>query len=171
MVLARLFFFLAAVLLVSGCALEPKTADQLRDNVKNKATFTSREVFEVKKPYRQVSDTMKKKWMECLETSTTSSFHRGGNTFGTQKNIYKVKVAVTEQRTELTLQYKATGTGVSQLNPPPDGFFVIVTDVYAVDKSTSRVDVQKHTPMHANAMQAIRNWAEGTNMGCPDMTQ
>jgi hypothetical protein len=171
MVLARLYFVFATVLLFSGCALEPKTADQLRDNVKNKATFTSRDVFEVKKPYRQVSDTLKKKWMECLDSTGTSSFHRGGNTFGSMTHIYKPKVAVTEQSTQLTLQHKVTGTGISQLNPPPDGFFIIVADVYPVDKNTSRVDVQKQTPAYADAMKAIRNWAEGTNMGCPDLSQ
>src|SRR6267378_611733 len=121
----------AAVVLIAGCASQPKTADELRSNVKTGAAFSSRQVFEVKKPYRQVSDTLRKKWLECLDSTTTGSFHRGGNTFGTLTNIYKPKVAVTDRRTELTLQHKQTGTGVTQLGgPPPEGFFIIVTDVY-----------------------------------------
>jgi hypothetical protein len=172
MVLIRLFFVLSNAVLLFGCGLQPKTADELRDNVKGKAVFSSREVFEVKKPYRQVSDTLKKKWLECLDSTTTGSFHRGGNTFGTQTDIYKPKVSVTDQRTELTLQHKATGTAITQVGgPPPEGFFTFVTDVYPVDKNTTRVDVQKQTPIHGDVVKAIRNWAEGTRMGCPDLAQ
>jgi hypothetical protein len=158
--------------LAAGCASQSKTAAQLRDNVGRNVTFSSREVFEVKKPYRQVSDTLRKKWLECLDSTTTGSFHRGGNTFGTQTNIYKPKVAVTDRRTELTLQHRVTGTAVTQLGgPPPEGFFIMVTDVYTVDKNTSRVDVQKHTPGYAGLLKAIRTWAEGTSMSCPDLAQ
>ncbi len=172
MVLTRLFFVLSTAVLLFGCASQSKTADQLRDNVKRNVTFSSREVFEVKKPYRQVSDTLRKKWLECLDSTATGSIHRGGNTFGTQTNIYKPKSAVTGQRTELTLQHKATGTGITQLGgPPPEGFFIIVTDVYPADKNTSRVDVQKHMPGYAGVIKAIRNWAEGTSMACPDLAQ
>ena len=172
MVLIRAFLVLSTAVLLFGCASQSKTADQLRENVQRNATFSSREVFEVKKPYRQVSDTLRKKWLECLDSTTTGSFHRGGNTFGTQTNIYKPKVAVTDRRTELTLQHKVTGTGVTQLGgPPPEGFFIIVTDVYPIDKNTSRVDVQKHMPGYAGVIKAIRNWAEGTSKGCPDLAQ
>src|SRR2546429_9827442 len=172
MVLTRLFFVLSTAALLFGCASQSKTADQLRDNVQRNDTFTSREVFEVKKPYRQVSDTLRKKWLEWLDSTTTGSFQRGGNTFGTLTDIYKPKVAVTDRRTELTLQHKQTGTGVTQLGgPPPEGFFIIVTDVYLAVKNTSRVDVQKHMPGYAGVIKAIRNWAEGTSKGCPDLAQ
>ncbi len=129
MVLIRAFFVLSTAVLLFGCASQSKTADQLRDNVQRNATFSSREVFEVKKPYRQVSDTLR-------------------------------------------IQHKQTGTGVTQLGgPPPEGFFIIVTDVYPIDKNTSRVDVQKHMPGYAGVIKAIRNWAEGTSKGCPDLAQ
>lgn len=172
MVLIRLFLVLSNVVLIFGCASQSKTAAQLRDNVERNVTFSSREIFEVKKPYRQVSDTLRKKWLECLDSTTTGSFHRGGKTFGTETNIYKPNVTVTDRRTELTLQHKVTGTGLTQLGgPPPEGFFIIVTDVYSVDKNTSRIDVQKHTPGYAGLIKAIRTWAEGTSMGCPDLAQ
>lgn len=178
MVPARLFLVFSTAILVFGCASQSKTADQLRENVKNKAVFSSREVFEVKKPYGQVSDTLKKKWLECLDSTTTGTFVRGGATstgpamMGVQTNIYKPKVAVNAKRTELTLQHMAKATGLVQVGgPPPEGFFIIVTDVYPADKNTSRVDVQKHMPGYAGVMKAIRHWAEGTNMGCPDMAQ
>ena len=171
MIPARLVFLLSTAVLVFGCAAQPKTADQLRDNVKNKATFSSRDVFEVKKPYRQVSDTVRKKWMECLDTTTTGTVYRGMNMYATVTNVYKPKAAVTAQRTELTLQHRVT-EGSKQLGgPPPEGFFIIVTDVYPADKNTARVDVQKHTPGYAGVMKAVRHWAEGTNMGCPDVAQ
>ena len=92
MVLIRAFLVLSAAVLFFGCASQSKTADQLRENVQRNVTFSSREVFEVKKPYRQVSDSLRKKWLECLDSTTTGSFHRGGNTFGTLTNIYKPRL-------------------------------------------------------------------------------
>ena len=172
MVLTRLFFVLSIAVLLFGCGLQPKTAEELRDKVKGKAVFTSREVFEVKKPYRQVSDILRKKWLECLDSTTTATSHHSGNTFMTQTNIYKPKVSVTDQRTELTLQHKATGKGITQAgDPPPEGFFTFVTDVYPVDKTTTRIDVQKQTPIHDGVVKAVRKWADGTSTGCPDLAQ
>src|SRR5258706_4451358 len=106
MVVTVYFFVLSTAVLLFGCASQSKTADQLRDNVKRNVTFSSREVFEVKKPYRQVSDTLRKKWLECLDSTATGSIHRGGNTFGTFSHIYKTKGAVTDRRTDLNLQPK-----------------------------------------------------------------
>src|SRR5258707_7849685 len=108
MVLTSLSFVLSTAVLLFGCASQSKTADQLRDNVKRNVTFSSREVFEVKKPYRQVSDTLRKKWLECLDSTATGSIHRGGKTFGTLTNLYKPQVAVTQPPTELTLQHNQT---------------------------------------------------------------
>ena len=174
MIAARLLVLLSTALMVFGCASlqQSRTADELRNKVKNGSAFTSRDVFDVKKPYRQVSDTVKKKWLECLDARGTSSFHRGGNTFGSATNTYKPKAAVTERRTELTLQHRVTGTGITQVGgPPPEGFFIVVTDIYPVDKNASRVEVQKDTPGYDAVMKAIRNWAEGSNMACPDLAQ
>src|SRR5260221_7674221 len=119
MVLTRLFFVLSTAVLLFGCASQSKTADQLRDNVKRNVTFSSREVFEVKKPYRQVSDTLRKKWLECLDSTATGSIHRGGNTFCTLNNIYKPKVAVTERRPQTTLQHTQTGHPLPRRRRPP----------------------------------------------------
>ena len=173
MVLTRLCALLSAIAVVSGCAsLQSKTADDLRTNVKSGGSFTSKDIFEVKKPYRQVSDTLKKKWLECLDSTGRSAIHRGGNTFGSATNTYTPKAATNDQRTELTLQHKVSGKGITQVGgPPPEGFFIIVTDVYPVDRGTSRVEVQKHTPGYDAVMKAVRGWAEGSSMACPDLSQ
>jgi len=60
---------------------------------------------------------------------------------------------------------------VKQLGgPPPDGFFIIVADVYPAG-GASRVDVQKHMPGYDGVMKAIRGWAQGTTTACPDLAQ
>ena len=173
MLLARLSLVLSVVAALSGCNLQQsRTADELRSNVSKRSTFTSRDVFEVKKPYRQVSDTLKKKWLECLDTSGNASFHRGGNTFGNATMTYTPKAAVSDKRTELTLQHKVSGTGIKQAGgPPPEGFFIIVTDVTPADRGTSRVDVQKHMPGYDAVIKAVHAWAEGTSTACPDISQ
>jgi hypothetical protein len=171
---ARSCLVLSVVVVLSGCSglQQSRTADELRTKVNNHASFTSRDVFEVKKPYRQVADTLRKKWLECLDSSGTSAIHRGGNSFGSATNTYTPKASVSEKRTELSLQHKVSGTGVKQLGgPPPEGFFIFVTDVTPVDRGTSRIDVQKHMPGYEAVIKAVHGWAEGGSMACPDLAQ
>lgn len=138
--------------------------------------FTSRDVFEVKKPYRQVSETVKKRWMECFDTRTAGSYVSSGSMGGMPATvssityIYTPTSNVTAKRTELALQQRAKATGLyTPGGPPPDGYFIMATDIYPSGNNAARVDIQKRIVGFGDVMKAVRHWAEGTSMGCPTL--
>lgn len=54
---------------------------------------------------------------------------------------------------------------------PEGGYYLLVADAYPVDKTRTRVQIF-HPSMGSDVLiQAIRGWASGENLGCPDMTK
>ncbi len=170
--LIRLFFVVAAAAALTGCGSQPRTADDLRMAVKKDAMFTSHDEFVVNKPFRQVSDNMKKKWTSCLDTSANVRVYRGNGMYAIETHVYKPTVLVKGTHAELALQHKVTGGGTIQVgSPPPDGFYIIVADIDAASGSTTRINLQKQTTGHGDVMKIAREWAEGSTTACPDMSE
>ena len=174
--LTRILALLALTPLLHACVTQPKTADDLRNDVKRNAVFASHDQFEVKKPYRQVSETVKKRWMECFDTRTAGSYVSSGSmggmpgTISSVTYIYTPTSNVTSARTELALQQRAKATGLyTPGGPPPDGFFIMVTDIYPAGNNATRVDIQKRIVGFGDVMKVVRQWAEGTGTGCPTL--
>lgn len=166
------FIFIAALL--AGCGSMPKTPDILVQNAKDDSMFSEKDVFEVKRPLEEVTEVFKKKANECLKqtiTSTSADGTPGIRTYRREVRVYTPRVIVSKQRTRLTLQSKVTEGSTELGDIPPDGWYMMVADAYPVGKSTTRVESYIQWPDQRAAFTAIKHWASGTNMGCPDMTK
>lgn len=170
----------SATALLASCAsiygTYPSTPDFLVQNAKDGKIITDKDIFEVKRPFAQVSEVLKNKAHECLRRgiSFTSQGDSSGGVRLKQQNIRELtpKVIADKRRTRLTLQVKSTdGNTVNLAPPPPDGWYMMVVDVYPVDNHTTRVESYYQQTSFKGAFTAVKLWANGTNMNCPDLTQ
>lgn len=159
-----------AGVLLAGCATRhPQTADEFRRAVPG-AAFMKTETFEVNRAFSDVARTFKRKAGECLNltirtTSTTRTSHQVIDT------AYKPTVIITKQRAELHVQqdYKSGVLVVGQ--PPKGGFYLLITDAYPVSRQRTRIEMFMPSIGHKVLIEAIKGWASGKNLGCPDMTK
>lgn len=170
------FSLLIAVLLsasLSGCVGSmPQTAEEFRKAVPG-AFMGKVETFEVNRPFNAVAETFRKKGPECLnKTVTTTSTTPGqyGPVVSRYTVAYKPTVLVNKKRAELHVQHHTDNT-VKVYKEPADGYYLIVADAYPINKEKTRVDIYRPSMGHDVMLKAIRGWATGDNVGCPDLTK
>jgi hypothetical protein len=146
--------------LLTGCVSHPQTAEEFRRAVPGALTATT-ETFEVNRSFRDVAATFRKKGPECLEVTikTTSRTNTSHQVIVTE---YKPTVVVTKERAELHVQqhHKA---GVVKASKE--------ADAYPVSQNRTKVHMFVPSFGHGVLIRAVRGWATGENLGCPDMTK
>jgi hypothetical protein len=161
-----------AVILVSllcACGQMPQNAEEFRKAAPG-AFMAKTESYEVNKPFRDVAAAFRRKAPECLnvEVRTVSQ------TTTSYQNIltsYKPTVVVNSERAELHLQ-QLHKTGVMYPSKPPEGgAYIIVADAYPLAGNRTRIQLYGPSKGYDVVYRAIRGWASGENMGCPDMTK
>lgn len=161
---------MAAVVLLAGCALQqPQTPEEFRQMVPG-ATFGKTETFEVSRPFPQVADTFQKRAPACLNVSvrTTSQTATSYQVIDTD---YKPTVRVTPQRAELHVQQHHR-TGVIKVSKEPEGgYYLMVVDAYPAAAGKTRVQIFGPSIGVAPLVTAVKGWASGDNLGCPDLTK
>jgi hypothetical protein len=170
-----LLTLILAIALLSGCGSMPKTPELMIQNAKDGKMMSEKDVFEVKRPLSQVSAVFKKKANECLRQDVSNNMVVGSAS-GPRLNQRQVhaltpKVIVGKQHTRLTLQVKTTEGATELGDIPPDGWYMMVVDAYPVDKNSTRVESYYQYTSYHGAFTAVKLWANGTNMDCPDLTQ
>ncbi len=162
--------FAFVAVLLAGCGSMPKTAELLIQNVKDGKMMSEKDVFEVKRPLSQVTEVFKKKADECFHQDLIRTWREGGLD-RRQVVAFKPKMIVGKQHTRLTLQSKITEGSTELGDIPPDGWYFLVVDAYPLDKNTTRVESYFQQTGYRGAFTAVKLWASGKNMGCPDLTQ
>lgn len=160
-----------AVLSLAGCATQqPQTAEEFRKAAPG-AFLMGSETFEVNRPLRDVAATWQRRATECLNasvrtTSQTSTSYQVINT------TYKPTVVVGKDRAELHVQREFKGSGVITVgNPPAGGPYIIVADAYPLPGNRTKVQMLAPTKGQDVVIRAIKSWASGENLGCPDLTK
>ena len=157
------------VALLSGCGSLPQTPAEHRETAKSGRTFYTSASFEVKRPFAEVARTFQKKATECLSFSMATTT-RPNIGFGSSTNVWgrtKPTVLASANRAELHFQAKLQNQVGS---PPPDGAYYLVADAYPLAKDRTKVDMYWIRRVDLVA-EAIRGWAAGENVGCPDPTR
>jgi hypothetical protein len=157
-------------MLLSGCAIHhPQTAEEFRKAVPG-AFMGKVETLEVNRPFSDVAKTFQKKAPECLNVTvkTTSQTRMSYQVIVT---TYKPTVLVAAEKAELHVQFHHEAGVLNVSKEPEGGYYLLVADAYPINKNTTRVDLYRPSMGHDVLIKAIKGWATGENVGCPDLTK
>jgi len=154
---------------LSGCISHPQTPEEFRKAVPT--AFSAKvETFEVDRPFNQVANTFQRMGPSCLsKTIKTTSQTR--TSFQVIVTTYKPTVLVTPKKAELHVQFHHDQGVIGVGKEPMGGYYLLVADASPVSPSKTRIDLYRPSMGHGVLIQAVRNWATGENVGCPDLTK
>jgi hypothetical protein len=157
------------ILALCGCISHPQTAEEFRQAVP--AAFSAKlETFEVDRPFTQVAGTFQKMGQNCL-SKTIKTTSQTATSYQVIVTTYKPTIVVTGKKAELHVQ-RHFEQGVVNVSKEPDGgYYVLVADAQPVTPTKTRIDLYRPSMGHGILIQAVKNWATGENVGCPDLTK
>jgi len=158
-----------STLLLAGCASQPQTPEEFRKAVPS-AFMGKTETFEVDRSFRDVAETFQRRAPECLNVriKTTSSTSTSYQVIVAR---YTPTVMVSKERAELHVQRKFE-SGVLKVSPEPEaGYYLLVADAYPLEKNRTRVEWFGPSRGYDVLVRAVKAWASGENLGCPDLTK
>jgi hypothetical protein len=165
---------ICAVATGAGCAalVMPQDAKEFRARMPEKYI----EKFEVKRPFRTVSDVVTRKSKECLDVTVTrrGMVYNGPYQF---ERTYHVKYHPTMQasatKAELVLRVdEGNPKQIIDVNKIPEGgMYVYVFDLFPAGGNTTRVELYGAMTMgpYKDIPEAIKGWMRGTDMACPKL--
>jgi hypothetical protein len=147
----------------------PQTAEEFRKAVPG-AVLAKTDSYEVNRSMKDVAATFRRKAPECLNVSVRTV----SQTTTSYQNIlteYKPTVVVNGERAELHVQ-QLHKTGVMYPSKPPEGgIYLLVADAYPLPGNRARIQTYGPSKGYDVLYRAVRGWASGDNVGCPDMTK
>ena len=160
-----------AALLVAGCATQqPQNAEEFRKQAPG-AFLMGHETFEVNRPLRDVAAAGQRRAPECLNASVRTT-SQTSTSYQVITTTYRPTVVVGKERAELHVQRDFKGGGVIMVgNPPEGGPYIIVADAYPLPGNRTKVQMLAPTKGQDVVIRAIKSWASGENLGCPDLTK
>lgn len=166
-------FFLNVALFtifLSGCVGSmPQTAEEFRLALPG-AFMGKVETFEVNRPFRKVARTFKKMAPKCLDVriKTTSSTYQSYQVIVTKWNP---TVLVTKNKAELHIQQVNEKGVLNVYKEHEKGHFVMVVDAIPLDKKRTKIVMYRPSMGQDALVKAIKGWAAGKNVGCPDLSK
>ena len=159
-----------ASVVLSGCVTShPQTAAEFREAVPG-AFLAKVETFIVNRPFSEVAETFQRQAPQCLDAriKTTS---RTNMSYQVIVTAYRPTVLMMEDRVELHLQQHHEQGVLNVTKEPEGGYFLMVADAYPISAGETQVDLYRPSVGHKVIVQAIKGWATGDNVGCPDLTK
>ena len=152
-----------------GCISHPQTAEEFRKAVP--AAFSAKiETFEVDRPFSQVAGTFQKMGPDCL-SKTIKMTSQTTTSYQVIVTTYKPTVLVVGKKAELHVQQHHEQGVVAISKEPVGGYYLLVADAQPVTPIKTRIDLYRPSMGHGVLIQAVKNWATGENIGCPDLTK
>ena len=165
----NLFIVFVSLFTLSGCISHPQTAEEFRKAVST--TLTAKvETFEVDRQFSQVASTFQKMAPNCL-SKTIKTTSQTNMSYQVIVTTYKPTVFVTGKKAELHVQQHHEQGGQAVSKEPEGGYYVLVADAQPVTASKTHIDLYRSSIGFGPLIQAVKNWATGENVGCPDLTK
>lgn len=156
--------------LLSGCVTShPQNARDFRAAVPG-AFMAKVEKYEVAQPYEQVAARFRKMAPKCLDVTvkTTSQTNTSYQVIVTE---YKPTVIVGKDRAELHVQQHHAKGVMTVTKEPVGGYYLMVFDAIKAGKDKTRIEYYGPSRGQEAMIKAIKGWARGENVGCPDLTK
>jgi hypothetical protein len=166
----RVYIVALAGLLLQACVQMPQTAAEFRKAVADRAMMTKTDTYRVNRPLSDVASNFERLAPKCLDVRVQTVSH---TTTSFQNLIarYKATVVRTNQRTELHVQ-QLYETGVLYPSKPPEsGVYLLVADADSESNQSTRIQLYGPSMGYEALYRAIRGWASGESLDCPDMTK
>ena len=157
-------------ILFTGCAINhPQTAAEFRAAAPG-ATFGTKESFIVERPFDDVARTFEEQAPKCLDTriKMTESGHMYHHVVVTK---YTPTVLVSDNSAELHLQFVHEQGVMAVSEMPEKGYYLMVADASRLTDNKTQIDMYRPSIGHDTIVRAVKGWAEGDNVGCPDLTR
>ncbi|SHF92037.1 hypothetical protein SAMN04487965_2955 [Microbulbifer donghaiensis] len=159
-----------ASLLLSGCVSQhPQTVEEFRQAVPG-AFMAKVETYEVDRPFSEVSGSFEKYAPKCLDV-TIETESRTNMSYQYIVTDYNPTVVAGRDITELHLQRHHAQGVMNVTKEPEGGYYLLVADATPVGKNNTRIDIYGPSRGFDVITRAIKGWASGKNMGCPDLTK
>ncbi len=158
-----------AALLFTGCVQQPLTAQEFRAAVPD-AFMAEVETIEVNRPFAEVTKTFKQNAPKCLSVRT-KTVSQSSTSYQVIIAQYNPTVITTPQRTELHLQRHFESGVMAVSEEPQKGYYLLVVDAIPLSKNKTKVVFYRPSMGVDPLINAIKGWASGENLGCPDLTQ
>jgi len=165
----QVFIMFLSVLALSGCVSHPQSAEEFRKAVPG--AFSAKvETIEVDRPFSQVASTFQKMGPNCL-SKTIKTTSQTNMSYQVIVTTYKPTVVVTGKKAELHVQMHHEQGVLNVSKEPAGGYYLLVADAQPVTQTKTRIDLYRPSMGHGVLIQAVKNWATGENIGCPDLTK
>lgn len=165
------FLFLIAILstLLFGCAGHmPQTADEFRTELPG-AFMGEVEKFEVNRSYSDIGKSFQKMAPKCLDVRIKST-SQTNTSYQVIVTKWNPTVEISDQRAELHIQQLHEQGVLNIYEVPEKGYYMMVVDAIPTGKSSAEVVMYRSSVGNKTLNKAIRGWATGENIGCPDLT-
>ena len=154
---------------LSACVSHPQNAQEFRKAISEGAFLTEVDAFEVNRPFDQVAATFEKMAPGCLN-KTIKTTSRTNMSYQVIVTTYKATVLKYTNKAELHVQQLHEKGVMNVSKVPPGGYYFIVTDVESAGNGKTKVVMYRPSAGSGPMIKAIKGWATGENVGCPDFT-
>lgn len=171
------FISILLIIFVSGCAVAPtpQNAKEYRTGVIKGGYGTAIDSYTVNRSYSRVIRTITAKSKTCLRKKLTKEYCTtsvsGSTNCYTDSFSYKPTFVKGRNKSELHIQMKQTNAHFLGGEPPKGGMYIAVIDIFKAGKNKTKIKVYSPKKFFLSVPKAVKHWAKGSNLGCPDFTQ
>ena len=155
---------------LTGCVGQmPQNADEFRKELPG-AFLGEVEKFEVDRSFTDIGKTFQKMAPKCLDV-TIKSTSQTSTSYQVIVTKWNPTVKVTKQKAELHIQQLHEQGVMNVYKVPPGGYYMMVVDATPTGENKSQVTMYRSSVGNDTLVKAIKGWASGKNLGCPDLTK
>lgn len=155
--------------ILSGCVGHmPQSADEFRTELPG-AFLGEVEKFEVNRSYTDIGKSFQKMAPKCLDVRIKST-SQTNTSYQVIVTKWNPTVNINDQKAELHIQQLHEKGVLNVYEVPDKGYYMMVVDAIPTGKSSSEVVMYRSSVGNKTLNKAIRGWAKGDNIGCPDLT-